>query len=153
VSLSLRERGTLMSEEDQVLDAFHRFQRALMRNDTGELDRLMAPGYRGYSLRGELEGRTSVLDAWAPGGVRMDEFSYEDLRIDLRGEVGILTGSGFISGDFMGEPWEHHVHFCDLYVKSEAGWQVFLSHTTEVEGGGPVENQLEPQPPGAQTSG
>lgn len=123
-----------MSQDEELLDAFHRFQRALISNDLGELDRMMAPGYRGYSLRGELEGRGLILEAWAPGGVRMDEFTYEDLRIEVRGEIGILTGNGFVSGDFMGEPWEHNVHFCDLYVKSEMGWQVFLSHTTEVEG-------------------
>ena len=123
-----------MSQNEELLDAFHRFQRALISNDLGELNRRMAPGYRGYSIRGELEDRTAVLEAWAPGGVRMDEFTYEDLRIDVRGEIGILTGNGFVSGDFMGEPWEHHVHFCDLYVKSEMGWKVFLSHTTEVEG-------------------
>jgi hypothetical protein len=136
-----------MTQDKELLDAFHRFQRALISNDTDELDRMMAPGYRGYSIRGELEDRTAVLEAWAPGGVYMDDFTYEDLRIEIRGEVGILTGKGFVSGDFMGNPWEHHLHFCDLYVKSEAGWQLFISHATELKKRESPQEQLEPESP------
>ena len=124
-----------MPKEDKLLDTFHRFQFALISNDTEELGRLLAPGYRGYSLRGELEGRNAVLKAWGPGGISMDEFSYRDLRIDIRGEVGILAGNGFVAGSFQGEPWEHHLHFCDLYVNGPEGWQVLVSHSTELEAG------------------
>ena len=63
----------------------------------------------------------------------MDEFSFHDLRIDVQREVGILTGNAFVAGTFQGEPWEHHLHFCDLYLKSATGWQVFLSHALETQ--------------------
>ncbi|MGD2123578.1 MAG: nuclear transport factor 2 family protein [Gemmatimonadota bacterium] len=122
-----------MSNEEGLLQAFHRFQNALLANDVGELDRLLAPDYRGFSLRGELETRDAVLKAWQPGGVSMDESSYTDLRGEVRGPVGIVTGYGYVAGTFAGQRWEHHLHFCDLYTKSEEGWQIFLAHAVEVE--------------------
>jgi hypothetical protein len=124
-----------MSKEKMVLDTFYAFQNALLSNNIEELDRLLAPDYRGYSIRGELEGRQAVLDAWGPGGVSMDESSYENLEVEIRGDVGIVTGNGFVAGTFQGEGWQHHLHFCDLYLKIGGGWQVFLSHSVEIEPG------------------
>lgn len=121
-----------MSRKDELLEAFHRFQNALASNDVTELDALMAPDYRGYSIRGELEGRDMVLKAWKPGGISMIEFRHSDLQIDIRGEIGILTGHGYIRGSFQDTPWEHHLHFCDLYLEGNDGWRLLLSHAVEV---------------------
>ncbi len=121
-----------MSKEDEVREAFDAFQNALASNDVPALDWLMAPDYRGYSLRGELEERQAVLDAWGSSALSMDESRYEEVHIDVRGEVGIVTGRGFVSGTFDGTGWEHYVHFCDLYVHSSVGWQILLSHSVEV---------------------
>jgi hypothetical protein len=129
------------SEKDDLLHAFRSFQDALLSNDLERLDRLLAPDYRGYSLRGELEEREEVLAAWGSGGIDMAESRYEDLQVDIRGEVGIITGIGFVAGSFQEEPWHHHLHFCDLYTKSEEGWQIFLSHAVELEPGRPEEPQ------------
>ncbi len=120
-----------MLKRDGLLRAFHTFQNALLSNDTETLDQLMAPDYRGFSIRGELEDRQAVLDAWGPGGVSMDESSTEDLQLDIRGNVGIVTGNGFVRGTYQGEVWQHYIHFCDLYVETENGWRILLSHGTE----------------------
>jgi hypothetical protein len=122
-----------MSNEEELLKAFHRFQNALLSNDVEQLDGLLAPDYRGFSLRGELESRELVLEAWKPGGISMDESSYRELRAEVRGPVGIVTGYGYVAGTFQEHCWEHHVHFCDLYLHSKDGWQVFLAHAVEVE--------------------
>ena len=122
-----------MSKEEEVLEAFHRFQNALLSNDAEELNRLMAPDYRGFSLKGDMEPREMVLEAWKPGGISMDESSYRGLRAEVRGPVGIVTGNGYVSGTYEGHRWEHHLHFCDLYVNSDEGWQIFLAHAVEVE--------------------
>ncbi|NNM03767.1 MAG: nuclear transport factor 2 family protein [Gemmatimonadetes bacterium] len=121
-----------MSRKDEVREAFNAFQSALMSNNADALDRLMAPDYRGFSIRGELEDRQAVLDAWGSSSLSMEEWRHEGIEIEVRGEVGIVTGNGFVSGTFEGVGWEHHVHFCDLYVNSPSGWQVFLSHAVEV---------------------
>lgn len=121
-----------MHDKDDLLEAFHRFQQALLSNDVEELDRLLAQDYRGYSLRGELEAREAVLEAWKPGGITMDEFDYEELFADVRGNVGILTGNGFVGGSSQGARWQHHLHFCDLYEKTPEGWKIFLSHSVEI---------------------
>jgi hypothetical protein len=122
-----------MSRKEEVLSAFQVFQNALLSNDTEILDSLLAPDYRGYSIRGELEDRDAVLGAFGPGGVSMEEFSTENLLIDIRGDVGIVTGRGFVRGTFQGEEWQHYLHFCDLYEETGGRWKIFLSHGMEVD--------------------
>ena len=120
-----------MSAEAEVQDCFHRFRDALLANDVLTLDVLLAPDYRGYNLRGEPEGRELILQAYSPGVVTMDRFETSDLRVEVFGEIGIVTGHGVVEGSAGGERWKHDLRFCDIYRHAGAGWQLYLSHATE----------------------
>lgn len=122
-----------MSAKDEVLSTFQRFRDALYKCDTQELDRLLAQDYRGYNLAGHLEGRDLILEAYAPGRTVLERFETDELHVDVIGEVGILTGKGYISGHYEEEPWEHTLRFCDVYVRRDDGWQLFLTHATPME--------------------
>lgn len=121
-----------MSAEADVLKTFLRFRDALLANDVDTLDALLAPDYRGYSLRGELEARDLILQAYSPGTVTMDRFETDDLRVETFGVIGIVTGGGFVEGSTDGERWQHELRFCDIYRHGEEGWQLYLSHATPV---------------------
>jgi ketosteroid isomerase-like protein len=123
-----------MSKE-ALLAAFHRFRDALFACDTGTLDALLADDYRSYNIRGELENRHAVLNAYRPGLAELTDFEISELRIEVFSEVGIITGRGHVAGRWGGEPWSHHLHFCDIYVNRDGRWQVLLSHATPLEEG------------------
>jgi ketosteroid isomerase-like protein len=122
-----------MSAKEEVLLAFQSFRDALYKCDTQELNRLLAQDYRGYNLAGHLEGRDLVLEAYSPGRAVLERFDAEELHVDVIGDVGILTGKGYISGHYEEEPWEHTLRFCDIYVRGAEGWQLFLSQATPME--------------------
>lgn len=122
-----------MTREDAVLATFHEFRDALFASDVQVLDRLLDGAYRGYNLRGGLEGREVVLEVYAPGSVSLETFEVEELHVDVMGEVGILTGRGYIAGSSQGVAWEHHLRFCDIYVDRAGEWKLFLSHATPME--------------------
>jgi ketosteroid isomerase-like protein len=122
-----------MSREEALMATFHEFQDALFASDVEALDRILAQDYRGYNLRGDLEGREVVLGAYAPGGVSLETFEVRDLQVDVIGEVGIFTGTGYIAGSYDGESWEHHLRFCDIYVDRSGAWKLLLSHATPTE--------------------
>ena len=122
-----------MSHEAEIMAAFERFRDALMACDTRALDELMAPDYRSYNLRGHLEERDVVLEAYRPGGVSLDEWDLEDVRVEVFSEVGILTGRGHIAGRWQEEPWSHDLRFCDVWVRRQGSWQLLLSQATPME--------------------
>ena len=120
-----------MSAEAEVRHCFDRFRDALLANHVLTLDALLAPDYRGYNLRGELESRDLILQAYSPGVVTMDRFETSDLCVEAFGEIGIVTGCGIVEGSAGGERWKHALRFCDIYHHSDVGWQLYLSHATE----------------------
>ena len=120
-----------MPTEAEVKECFYRFRDALLANDVDTLDALLAPDYRGYNLRGEPEGRDMILQAYSPGVVKMDRFDTNELRVEVWGAVGIVTGCGIVEGSAGGERWKHELRFCDIYRYGEVGWQLYLSHATE----------------------
>lgn len=119
-----------MSRKEALVETFHEFRDALFASDVAVLDRILAADYRGYNLRGELEGREVVLEAYSPGGVSLEKFEVGEPQVDVIGEVGIFTGTGYIAGSYGGEGWEHYLRFCDIYVDREGTWKLLLSHAT-----------------------
>lgn len=122
-----------MTKEERVLGSFEAFRDALFASDVEVLDRILAEDYRGYNLRGDLEGREVVLGAYAPGAVSLEQFDVRELRVEVFGEVGIITGKGYVAGSFAGDGWEHHLRFCDIYVERGEEWILHLSHATPME--------------------
>lgn len=121
-----------MSEE-ALLSTFRQFRDALFACDTEALDSLLAEDYRGYNLRGGLEDRVAVLEAYSPGNAELRDFEVAELRVDVFSEVGIVTGRGYVEGQWQGQTWSHHLRFCDIYVLREGRWILFLSHGTPLE--------------------
>ena len=122
-----------MNRQETLVAAFDEFRDALFASDVAALDRILAADYRGYNIQGHLEGREVVLEGYAPGAVVLEVFDVSELHVDIVGEVGMLTGKGYVAGSFEGEPWEHHLRFCDIYLDREGAWELFLSQLTPME--------------------
>lgn len=119
-----------MPDSNAVLDTFHRFRDALFACDTETLDEILAPEYRGYDLNGNLETRSAILEAYRPGTTTISEWEISDLQVEEYPEVGILTGVGYVAGEWKGEPWSHRLRFCDVYVKRGNAWVLLLTQAT-----------------------
>lgn len=122
-----------MADQSGVLQCFHDFRDALMACDVETLDALMTPDYRGYTLRGELESRDAILDAYRPGVTAMTEWEVTDLEVEVFQTVGVVTGKGYIAGSWKGQVWSHHLRFCDIFLKRKSRWELYLSQATPID--------------------
>jgi ketosteroid isomerase-like protein len=93
---------------------------------------LYAEDFRSHSLRGEVEGRQAVLEAFGPAGVHLEMFEVEDLSVEVKGEVGILTGLGQMSGRADGAEFRHRVRFVDIFLWRGGRWRYWFSQSTEI---------------------
>jgi ketosteroid isomerase-like protein len=124
-----------------LLAAFRAVREALLSNDPESLAELYAEDFRSHSLRGDVEGRAGVLEAFGPGGVRLDMFEVEDLEVEVFGEVGILTGLGSISGRYDRTEFRHRVRFVDVFVRRDGRWRFRFSQSTEIVPGTPARGE------------
>ena len=115
-----------------LLAAFWAVRDALLAGDPAALRDLYAEDFRSHSLQGDVEGRQAVLDAYGPGGVRLDVFEVEDLAAEVFGEVGLLTGLGSISGNYEKAEFRHRVRFVDVYLWRGGRWRYYFSQSTEI---------------------
>ncbi len=121
-----------MGKESELLNTFNSVKEALMTNNTNVLKSLLSKDYQGNNLRGDIENRALVLEAYKPGGVILNRFDVNDLDIKVIGNVGIITGRGYISGVYENVVFEHDVRFLDIYVRKVSKWQYYMSQTTEI---------------------
>lgn len=129
------------ADRDGLLAAFRSVREALLSNDLESLSELYAEDFRSHSLRGDVEGREEVLEAFKPGGVRLDMFEVEGITAEVFGEVGVLTGLGLISGVFDGAEFRHRVRFVDIFLRRSGRWRYRFSQSTEIEAGGPPRDE------------
>ena len=119
-----------MMDETTLLEAFAGFRDALFANDVERLGALLADEYVGYDPVGNPQDKSMSLDAYRPGAARLDTYDCEDVETRVIGEVGIITGTGYIHGTFAGAEFEHDLRFLDLYVYRGGRWQLLLSQVT-----------------------
>lgn len=86
--------------------------------------------YVGFDPSGNPQDKKMSLDAYRPGAAKLDKYDVEEVEAKVIGEVGVITGRGFIHGTFAGFEFEHSLRFMDLYLYQEDTWQLYLSQVT-----------------------
>ena len=119
-------------DRKSLLAAFHAVREGLLSNDVECLRELYADDFRSHSIRGDVEGREAVLEAFMPAGVRIEMFEIEDLSVEVIGAAGILTGLGRMSGRYDDKEFRHHVRFVDIFLWRDGRWRYHFSQSTEV---------------------
>ena len=122
-----------MSENENLLDTFNKLRDALFSCDVQMLKELMAEDYVGYDPHGNPQDLKMTLEAYQPGGTKLDTYDVEEIETRVIGEVGIITGKGYIHGTFAGCEFEHNLRFIDLYILREGRWKLYLSQVTPIE--------------------
>lgn len=125
----------MTADRDGLLEAFRSVRDALLAGDTEAIRELYAEDFRSHSLDGDVEGREAVLEAFAPGGVSLEMFEVEDLRVEVFGEVGVLTGLGSINGRLERKEFRHRVRFVDIFLRRDGRWRYHFSQSTEIVAG------------------
>jgi len=119
-----------MNDKAILLGTFEKIQAALFDCDVKALEELIAEDYIGYDPAGNPQDLKMTLDAYKPGGVQLDRYDVEDIEVRIVGEVGIITGKGYIHGTFAGTEFEHDLRFLDLYIMRDGSWRLYLSQVT-----------------------
>jgi len=120
------------ANREGLLAAFQAVRRALLSCDVESLRDLYDEEFRSHTVQGGVEGRAAVLEAYEPGGVRLDVFEVEELAAEVFGQVGLLTGLGSVSGSYDKTEFRHRVRFVDIYLWRAGRWRYYFSQSTEI---------------------
>lgn len=121
-----------MSPEDEIMLAVKDFKDAVISCNYNKLDDLLDKDYKSINLAGHTENRNLVLEFYGKQKVLIEKYEIDDLSIIVEGNIGIVTGKGFIRGRFGSEIWEHDLRFCDIFKKHGSEWKLFFSQGTPI---------------------
>jgi len=122
-----------MPSEEDLLTTFNGFREALFESDVEALQELIAEDYHGFDPQGRPQDKAMTLDAYRPGGVKLEKYEVEELETRVIGDVGIISGRGRIQGAFGEFTFGHDLRFLDLFVHKDGRWRLFLSQSTPLE--------------------
>ena len=126
-----RNRG--VTPEESVLEVWRKVRQALLERDGDALELWIAGDYRGYGPGGELQDKEMTLQAYGVDGVQLETYEVDDMKVDVVGEIGIITGRAVIRGMWQMEAFDHDLRFLDVYVQRSGRWQLWISQVTEME--------------------
>jgi hypothetical protein len=122
-----------MNDRELLLGTFEKLRKSLFDCDVESLRGLIAEDYVGYDPRGNPQDLAKTFEVYKPGGAKLDRYDVEDLDVRIVGEIGIISGKGYIHGTFADVEFEHHLRFLDLYIKRDGSWKLYLSQVTPLE--------------------
>jgi hypothetical protein len=122
-----------MSGKETLLDTFEKLRDALFTCDVQRLKELMVEEYIGYDPRGNRQDLRMTLEVYQPGCVKLDTYDVEAVETRIVGEVGIITGIGYIRGKYSEHEFEHNLRFLDLYIIRDGSWKLYMSQVTPIE--------------------
>jgi ketosteroid isomerase-like protein len=121
-----------MTQEAELRATFTAIGKALGRNDREALTRLYAEEYQGHSIRGDVENRDMVLATYGSGDVRRYKMTDVEMKVEVQGDVGLISGSGIVSGTWGETEFSHLVRFLEVYLWRDSRWQCYRSQCTEI---------------------
>jgi len=121
-----------MSEREKLIDCARDIKNALVTNNLDALKKLYMKDFQGFSINGDVETLDLILETYQPGAVKLKSFEVINQKAEVFGEVGIISGTGFIEGNYREHKFEHRLCFTDIYLAQDGMWRCYRSHATEM---------------------
>lgn len=74
--------------------------------------------------RGNVETKTSFVDALVSPDLQIDPYAVEDFDVRVYGDVALLSGRTRMTGRYQGKPFASHYRYIDIYVRRDGEWKI-----------------------------
>jgi hypothetical protein len=122
-----------MSIEKHLLSIFEELREALFECNQSKLKDLISDEYQGFGLNGAIENKEIVLQTYKPGIIKLSKYHIEDMKCEVSGDFGMITGQGSIEGSYGEYEFQHNVLFMDIFKLIHGHWQYYKSQATEIK--------------------
>jgi ketosteroid isomerase-like protein len=134
---SLGASGTTPSVKDSIeqklIQLKHEIGQAYVKRDVAALERLYADDYTVTNDQGEITNKTEEIGRLKSGGVTYESASYEDVKVRVYGNVGIVAGRGTVKGSNRNEPFHTQYYSTNVFVKEKGEWRAVAAHISGVK--------------------
>lgn len=107
---------------------------ALIHGDAKRMNEILADEFTYTNARGQTISKRAYMENYvASPDVKWFAQEVSDLRIELYGEVGVVTCRVQDRAEFQGAPFEGTYRSLFVYVLREDAWRCVVGQTTEIK--------------------
>ncbi|MGB3492476.1 MAG: nuclear transport factor 2 family protein [Elainellaceae cyanobacterium] len=113
----------------QIIDLEERLRQAMLASDTSVLNELLAPEIIITSHLGEILSKQDDLAAHESGAMVIHELQPSEQRIQIHGEVAIVSVRMQVSGQYNGSPANGDLRYTRVWAVAPNGkWYIVAAH-------------------------
>ena len=121
------------SEIHKEIEALeHEWQQAVVTNNVGDMDRLLADDYVGISSNGTIENKQQELAQSSAGTVRISRMDITDTRVRVYGDTAVVTSQAQLEGTNGTSDISGHYRYTRVYARRLGQWKIVSFEASRV---------------------
>jgi ketosteroid isomerase-like protein len=106
---------------------------AIVENDIVKIGSFMAEEWVIVGTEGGITSKSNFLEYVKSGELFHNTMDFEDVRVKIYGDTGVVTSKGTSAGTYRGEPFSYYEWSTNVYVKTDGHWRCVLTMLTPAE--------------------
>jgi len=121
------------SEIHKEIEALEQeWQQAIVTNNVGEMDRLLADDYVGISSNGTIENKQQELAQRSAGTVRISRMDITDTRVRVYGDTAVVTSQAQLEGTNGTSDISGRYRYTRVYARRLGKWKIVSFEASRV---------------------
>ena len=116
--------------EEELLKLEAEFAEAIIKNDPGAIERLVADDWIIINGDGEIIDKERFLGVIKSGALTHETMESDDMRVRVYGDCGVVSALTRTKGKFMGQEFTTEERSTDVFVRSNGRWRCVLTQLT-----------------------
>lgn len=110
-----------------------RWDQAIEGNDTTEIGKFMSDSWVIVGTEGGITSKSHFLDFIKSGDLYHTRMDFEDIKVDLHGNTGIVISRGTSSGTYKGEAFSYYEWSTSIFIERQGSWLCVLTMLTPAQ--------------------
>ena len=99
------------------------YQAAVKANDAATMDRILIEDFILVTGRGKVYNKTDLINAAKNKDAIYEYQDDSQQNVRVWGDTAVITALLYQKGTYKGEPFEDHLWFSDIYIRTADGWK------------------------------
>ena len=122
----------IQADREQLQRQADAWDAAIVRKDAAAIAANMSESFTNVDAQGRVSDKAAFLSALTADKLTIDPYTVEEFRIEVRGDVALLTGRTDLRGRYDGREFRSHYRYTDVYAREDGQWRVIRVQVTEL---------------------
>jgi ketosteroid isomerase-like protein len=113
---------------EEVIDAAHAWDRAMVTNDSDAIGAYMADEWTIIGPDGRVGDKAGFLELVRSGRLTHSVMESHDVQVRVYGDTAVVTARGVSGGEYQGEPFHLVERVSCVFVRQQRAWRCVLTH-------------------------